>query len=217
MDRRLRKIYVWSFMIVAGIVLALLYTPMGGRLYYSSNGSAVKTTYPGVNFQEKIVNPRGSSVPYSSGSTQSDLNIGQNNTLPSSGFSLSGSDISQNISRNYSSGGAKLPESSRAFTTTNSENQGSGVVGLIASRTRNSGISESGDASNYGSLTENIDLTSNNTQPEKVGGSSGSITDPGGDPDENTMIPVGGNEFYLALMALVYLLIKMKFFNKKTT
>ncbi len=65
MKRKQQVIFIWSFIIIASFVLALLYTPLGGNLHSAVNAGHQNFT-SGVSFGGKIGNsPRiKASQPY---------------------------------------------------------------------------------------------------------------------------------------------------------
>jgi len=227
-DKRFKEIYIWSFILVAGVILLMLYTPIGGS-FYNGNKQSYVELQPGVDFSKKITS-----------SPSFRISTADNNNMPSIGVQPN----KFNSSRRVVSGGntvtseSFLQESAGTggnFTTESSaslSNYSSGVSPGSSFQTspysgRNSNSSGS---SGYGSLplastsemskiSQNLGLSDNNETLNKAGNetTSNGASDPGGDPGDETVIPVGGSEIYLALIAFIYIFVKTKFFNKKTT
>jgi hypothetical protein len=133
MEKKYQKLYIWSFIIISGIILAMLYTPLGGNLHDSTFGSYDNYTTPGVNFHGKIGNaPKNGrtnqtrnyndAMPVNSGTAYSVLSkpvvIGNTSTSQSN---------FQN--GNYQGGGLNFNKTNSGM---NSGSAGSGGTGLIA-------------------------------------------------------------------------------------
>ncbi len=55
MEKKYQIIYIWSFLIISGIILLLLYTPLGGDLHYAAyNEQGRFNVAPGVNYSSQI-------------------------------------------------------------------------------------------------------------------------------------------------------------------
>lgn len=70
MEKKYQIIYIWSFIIISGIILLLLYTPLGGDLHdaaYREQGRY--TVSPGVNYSSQVGSFSGAGSSSGSSST----------------------------------------------------------------------------------------------------------------------------------------------------
>ena len=226
MERRFQKIYVWSFIIVAGIVMLLLYTPIGGNLYTWNGDDQLYQLQPGVDFNKRITNSPGS-MSGGGGYNSSSYNVPNYSYNSSPGYSAGGSGGSTEsfLQGGSGGGGAMIPETSNSLNSYGGQSSSetySGSAGGSGSSGAGGGSGVSGGttlpSAELAQITENLGLT-NDDEVTKAGNQTlgnGGATDPGGDP-EGPMIPVGGNVFYLLFMLIPYIAYKrLKFkFEKK--
>lgn len=213
----MKKIYIWSFIILAGIILLVLYTPMGGRWYYAGD----KISYniqPGVNFQQNIMNSPG----FSSSAGGEARSFGAQPYVGASAIARAAANMpaNANMATGAVSGGWQQTDPTYNSYVTTAD--GSGMMSTAARKNRGDyaagGFAPMPVQGNMTRISESLGLPDNQKQdPNKTGGSAfgDGATDPGTDPAANSMIPVGGNELILALFATVYLIVKLIFPHKK--
>jgi hypothetical protein len=209
MEKKYQIIYIWSFIIISGVILLLLYTPLGGDIHYAAyreqNRYAVS---PGVNYERQI-------------GAMSGVNAGGNGSY---GYSAAPSPYNSETFRAISAGG---------ISTSSSINAGqggvSGGITTLSSRTKTSGggsgsgggIGISGvggrkstEVSNTFASGGGIGGSLVNTTGTNTGGvmqrgtnDEGDPLDPGGDPGGNPL-PIGNEMGILTLMAGLFAIYK---------
>lgn len=213
MEKKYQIIYIWSFIIISGIVLLLLYTPLGGDLHYAAyNEQNRYAVSPGVNYSSQIGSLSGSNSgssssygyytapsPYASQSFQS---ISSANTT-------SGSSIGSG--NGYNSSGLTT-RSARAKSGEGSGGSSSGFSGMTVGgkRTEVNNTFSSGSGIG-GSLTNTTTGTS--TVIQRGATEEGDPLDPGGDPTGDPL-PIGNELGILLFFVLIFSVYKWKSINK---
>ena len=196
MKRKQQVIFIWSFIIIASFVLALLYTPLGGNLHSAVNAGHQNFT-SGVSFGGKISNsPRIKvSQPY----IKAEDEIKSNNNYPK---------YSQNIKRNSSKSQGQIATSTYDVsnkTISDSQPPAGGNSGTLFAAARiNKGKGsklESGIASANQPFSSEIENSS--AVMQRAGQATGDLADPGGG-DPGAPIPVGDGIPFLLILATIY-------------
>ena len=211
MEKKYQKLYIWSFIIISGIILAMLYTPLGGDLNKSVYGEYNNYPSSGVNFNGRIGNaPKNGratlarnyndAVPVNSGTGHSVLS---KPVVVIGGASTSGSNLQSGASyqaskpRNNDNLGGGLGAS------------GGGGTGMIALGGRSSGgngVSSGGGGFSGGGM---FSTTAPSFETESAIQKAGEdeledLSDPGGGEPVGDPIPVGEGFFTLIIMVLMY-------------
>lgn len=207
MEKKYQKLYIWSFIIISGLVLAMLYTPLGGNLHTSTYGNYDNYTTPGVNFNGRIGNaPKGGratqarnyndEIPVNSGSTYSVLSkpvvVGNNGSTSHSNLQ-NGNYQASSLGSDRSNGG--LISGSAG---------GSGMIALGGGRSGGSAGNATGSYPGGGLFSNTTPSATNEGVMQKGTSSSGvTLSDPGGDSTGNPL-PVGDGFYVLILFGLLY-------------
>ena len=196
MKRKQQVIFIWSFIIIASFVLALLYTPLGGNLHSAVNAGHQNFT-SGVSFSGKISNsPRiKASQPY----IKAEDEIKSNNDY---------SKYSQNIKRNSSKSQSQVATGTYAAsnkTISDSQTPAGGNSGTLFAAARiNKGKGsklESGIASANQPFSSEIENSS--AVMQRADQATGKVADPGGG-QPGAPIPVGDGIPFLLILATLY-------------
>lgn len=205
-----QAIYLWSFFIVSAIVLAFLYTPLGGNLSNSSDGYYIETA-PSVDFGGRIANSPKRRVSYSSYSpSANDLPqaVSPNNYMSQRPV-VAGGGATQNTNtqfgNSYSASGLGLGSSAEAGGGSATGGGGTGMM-AVSGGGRSQSTSNAGGGGMMAPFTSNVE--SNNTLQKFPGGVNGA--DPGDDEDLGNPLPLGDGSWLLLLFAAVYIFIKNK-------
>ena len=207
MQKRQKNILIFV-LTLAGLLVAMLYSPIGSPTDYSS--LYYYSTNPGVQFQGGIANAPTSNnyvdnnepeliLPLQettqksiakaniSTSVNSEQNLNSTSQINSTG-------ITKNQANSTMSGGALSVSGTTSRTGTNAS----------------TAITQQG----YGFTSLSTDLTANNTTTKQntLSGAGGGGTDPGGDPT-GPPIPVGDGWIFLMFLAGGYVFIKRLFFK----
>ena len=197
MKRKQQAIFIWSFIIIASFVLALLYTPLGGNLHSAVNAGHQNFT-SGVSFGGKIGNsPRiKASQPY----IKTEDEIKSNNNYPKNAQNIKSSsskNYSQETTSSYAVSGKTI-----ADTQTPASNGNSGALFAAASTGKGKGSTlESGIASANQPFSSEIENSS--AVMQRAGQATGDLADPGGS-DPGAPIPVGDGIPFLLILATLY-------------
>lgn len=194
MEKKQHIIYIWSFIIVASLVLILLYTPLGGSLHLSNN-TGYQNYSTGVVFGGKINNaPRiKASQPYIKNETE----IKSNNNLPKYA-----QNINQHSSTNYSQQTSSYNITSKNTKETPSAGGNSGALFAVA--TINSGGSSAQEVgSSTSSQPFSSDVQNTGAVMQKAVQATDDLADPGGG-DPGAPIPVGDGLPFLLILAALY-------------
>ena len=195
MKRKQQAIFIWSFIIIASFVLALLYTPLGGNLHSAVN--AGHQNFPsGVSFGGKIGNsPRiKASQPY----IKTEDEIKSNNTKYAQNIKSSSSkNYSQETTSPYAVSGKTI-----ADTQTPASSGNSGTLFAAASTGKGKGSTlESGIASANQPFSSEIENSS--AVMQRADQATGDLSDPGGG-HPGAPIPVGDGIPFLLILATLY-------------
>ncbi len=204
MEKKYQTIYILSFVIVAGFILLLLYTPLGGGLHKSTTIYKVENT--SVNFGGKIANaPRiKASQPY----IKSEDEIKSSSDYPKYSQSIASAKVSQAQNSgnfDYNVAGKndnELQNRGDGIGTTNTgvyamRKSSDTEVNSTVGGTANSPFSA--EAGNIGPVMQKV----SNDEVENTG------PDPGGDGN-NIIIPVGDGLPILLIMTILYLFVIKK-------
>lgn len=196
MKRKQQAIFIWSFIIIASFVLALLYTPLGGSLHLAVNAGHQNFT-SGVSFGGKISNsPRiKASQPY----IKTEDEIKSNNNYPkyAQNIKSSSKSYSQETTSSYAVSGKTI-----ADTQTPASSGNSGALFAAASTGKGKGSTlESGIASANQPFSSEIENSS--AVMQRAGQATGDLADPGGG-DPGAPIPVGDGIPFLLILATLY-------------
>lgn len=208
MEKKYQKLYIWSFIIISGLVLAMLYTPLGGNLYTSTYGNYDKYTNPGVNYNGRIGNaPKGGrgiqtrnyndEIPVNSGSTYSVLSkpvvIGN-----------SGSASHSNLqSGNYQAGGFGTDRNNGGLLSSGNAG-GSGMIAL-GGRSGGSAGNATGSYSGGGLFSSTSpSATTEGVMQKGTTDFGDELADPGGGDPTGDPIPAGDGFYVLILFGLLY-------------
>ncbi len=201
MEKKYQILYIWSFIIVAGIILLLLYTPIGGSLHQSNDISYYRYN-TGVDFGGKISNsPR---IKAAQPGVESEEEIKNNIELPK--FKASG--IRKNrINSTYNDPDYSIDKMTKPE---DAYNQGGGNFPnpfFVNKGGRNNGTNSTFQGNTPKNGLFAYENTNNNSVLQKSTNETSNNSDPGGDPNGNP-IPVG-NEFpVLLLLASSYFIYK---------
>lgn len=205
-----QAIYLWSFFIVSAIVLAFLYTPLGGNLSNSSDGYYIETA-PSVDFGGRIANSPKRRVSYSSYSpSANDLPqaVSPNNYMSQRPV-VAGGGATQNTNtqfgNSYSASGLSLGSSAEAGGGGATGGGGTGMM-AVSGGGRSQSTSNAGGGAMMAPFSSNVE--SNNTLQKLPGSVNGA--DPGDDEDLGNPLPLGDGSWLLLLFAAVYIFIKNK-------
>lgn len=201
MDKKYQLIYIWAFILVLGIILILLYTPLGGNLYTATSGEQNKQNIaPGVNYQTQIgslgntASKNHSSntynAPYFSDAFRSGaLTTNTNNqTFTNSNFGGSiGTSGSSNAGNNTRATGASA---------------GSGALIAFSPISSQSNNATSGENFLFGSSITSTYSTSDNGIVQRAPHNEEDPHDPGGDPIGDPL-PLGA-DLILVLIGVAY-------------
>ncbi|OIP84316.1 MAG: hypothetical protein AUK44_02975 [Porphyromonadaceae bacterium CG2_30_38_12] len=212
MEKKYQIIYIWAFIIVSGIVLLLLYTPLGGNLHYAAYNDQYRyMVAPGVDASHQI----GASFSGPSASRSYNYSIPSIAYTSPSFKAGSGSFTTRsspsNFSSGYSAGGGFTLSSNRSFSAGGSGG-GSGL-GLLAVGGGNS--SDGDNNGSVGGFGGGFNPGSSNTTVMQRGTSGiDDELDPGGDPTSPPLgLPLGNELYVLLFFAASYILFKQKLFR----
>ena len=197
MKRKQQAIFIWSFIIIASFVLALLYTPLGGNLHSAVNAGHQNFT-SGVSFGGKIGNsPRiKASQPY----IKTEDEIKSNNNYPKYAQNINSSsskNYSQETTNPYAVSGKTI-----ADTQTPASSGNSGTLFAAASTGKGKGSTlESGIASANQPFSSEIENSS--AVMQRADQATGKVADPGGG-QPGAPIPVGDGIPFLLILATLY-------------
>lgn len=197
MKRKQQAIFIWSFIIIASFVLALLYTPLGGSLHLAVNAGHQNFT-SGVSFGGKISNsPR---IKASQAYIKTEDEIKSNNNFPKYAQNIKNSSsksYSQEITSSYSVSGKTITD---AQTPASSGNSGTLFAAASTGKGKGSTL-ESGIASANQPFSSEIENSS--AVMQRSGQATGDLADPGGG-DPGAPIPVGDGIPFLLILATLY-------------
>lgn len=207
-----QSIYLWSFFIVSAIVLAFLYTPLGGNLSNSPDGYYIETA-PSVNFGGRISNSpkrRAANNSYSPGANDVPQAVSSSNYMSQRPVVTGGANQNSNAmaGNSYSASGIGLGASAGTGGGGASGGGGTGMMAVSGGgRSQSTGSAGGGGGGMLAPFSSGVE-TSNNTMQKFPGGVNGA--DPGDDDDLGAPIPIGDGSLLLLLFAAVYIFIKNK-------
>lgn len=210
-----QAIYLWSFFIVSAIVLAFLYTPLGGNLSNSSDGYYIETA-PSVDFGGRIANSPKRRVSYNSYSpSANDLPqaVSPNNYMSQRPV-VAGGGATQNTNtqfgNSYSASGLSLGSSAEAGSGGATGGGGTGMM-AVSGGGRSQSTSNAGGGGMMAPFSSNGMSTGGPMKASNDDGDEFDVpkTDPGGGPTGNPL-PIGDGSWLLLLFAAVYIFIKNK-------
>lgn len=202
MEKKYQILYIWSIIIVAGIVLLLLYTPIGGSLHQSNDISYYRYNN-GVDFGRKITNsPR---TRYVQPNVESEEEIKSNIDLPK--FKSTGIKKNRINSNNVEPTAYNIDKISKPEEA---GNQGAGTFSnsfFVTKGAKNNGL----NSSFQGNIQKNElfanENNANTSVMQKGTNETSNTSDPGGDPSDNP-IPVGNGFPVLLLLSSIYFICK---------
>lgn len=207
MEKKYRIIYIWSFIIVSGIILLLLYTPLGGDLHYAAYSEQSRyAVAPGVNYQSQVGSL--SSVSSYGGGYSASMPSAYASEAYKSGMLTNSSYISNGIgsgTNSYSSGSGLGLKNSKSPKNVN----GGGASGIMITGFGKRGSSEvSNQSSVGGGFGGSLSSTTSSTGSVMQRGAAEEEDplDPGGDPTGNPL-PLNG-EWVLIVLAAGYIALK---------
>jgi len=225
MEKKYQIIYIWSFLIISGIILLLLYTPLGGDLHYAAYSEQGRyNVAPGVNYSSQIGGFSGAST---SGGSYSYSPSVSAYTSPSFKVS-SGANYSTTTFGNSASygGGGGLALPNKTISSSGGSAGGSSGMGMMAAggggRRSSNEVSNSfsGGGSLGGSLFNTTNLADGGVMQkgdEDDPPPSGDPVDPGGEPTGDPL-PIGNELGILLLLASVFSIYKwMLIYKKRST
>ena len=209
MNKRQKKILTW-IVVWAGLLIVVLYSPVGSPGLYSSQNYYVYNQSIPVKSGEIINSPKrsSSSEDADNGSVLPDMS-----TMSGTNYTTGNYQSANSSSRGSSY--ASQPSSYQNTNQTATGTAGGAGVSIIASGGSRSSNGTSGISMNNGitSITT-TDLSSTNTTTKQSSPSGTTATaggtDPGGDPTGDP-IPVGDGWWEMLLLGGMYMVVKRKF------
>ena len=211
MERKYQIIYIWSFIIISGIVLLLLYTPIGGELHQATYNEQYRySTAPGVNYQTQIGSFGGGSTSGSNyNNSAPEAYVSPN--LKSGNISYNGSTAASNQS--FSSGGSSAGLS--GVNTSKSKTSAAGTSGGIGGVTAPMGGGSTSSSASGGGMSTPFAAANTGTSVMQKAGEEATANDdeldPGGDPNGNPL-PLGND--LLVLFSIAVIFSAYKYFRK---
>jgi hypothetical protein len=214
LTKRRKKILIWFFT-WAGLLVAVLYSPLGSPdLYKSSSNCSVANQ--NVDFNGGAIE-NDQNISFESGNDYNELNVpdyssdGSSSKSSSANYSYAAS-TGANISSNATSYASSESQSYQNLKNGSSGGMGAGG-GSFASNESSGAVASSavtmtsGGITTLSALTMNLSNKTNQYTPASGG------QNPGGDPEAGTRIPVPDGWGFLLLLAASYGIIKKKFFT----
>jgi len=210
-DNKRKNILVWV-LTWAGLLLAVLYSPIGSPdLYKSGNNFSGNQN---VNFASGNIE-NAPNVNFESNNDYQGLNVPDYNSETSSKLSSGNYSYSAKIDEGSSLSNSYSVSQSPAYGNQKSSSSGNANIGGVFISNNNSRRSDGSSAiamSNGGITTLSTDLTATSTKQGVSYAANHGGTDPGGDPDPKTRIPVSDGWVFLLALAASYGFLKKKFF-----
>jgi hypothetical protein len=208
MEKKYQIIYIWSFIIISGLILLMLYTPLGGRLHQSiGNRSEIIT--PSVDFGGQI----GNSPKFAQNNYQRDDEAGTEiaSAERKQAGVLQSAPVSNSDGFNQSMG-QDVNRTSRKYAATSTASGTETLAGGVLTHKKNG---NSISNSNLASANINQPFSDNGTANAPVqranNANNNTLADPGGVP-LGQPIPVGDGMVVLIVLSIGYLFVK---FNSK--
>jgi len=214
MRKKQKGIMTW-IIVWAGLLIVVLYSPIGSPELYTSQNFYVQNQNVAIKKGEILNSPKNNST---SGTASDELDIPDVNLSSKSSYS-SGNYTSANATSQGSSGGGMQTQSYQNYNSATGTMNGNGTP-LLANRSSRIGEGSSGISMTNGittiSTTSDINNTTNKQSvSNQTNGTSGG-TDPGGDPTGDP-IPVGDGWVILVFFGVCYVAVKMKYIVKNIT
>jgi hypothetical protein len=212
--KKRKSILVWIFT-WAGLLVALLYSPVGSPDLYKSSTYFVGNQNTNLNGSNIENSP---DINFDSGNDYSELNLPEGDSENSAKLSSGNYNYAITASNDHDISSAASYSASQSQSYQNLKNGSSGSMGaggsFISGNGGNGGASSSAIAMNNGGITTlSADLTAISTKRGVSYAGNQGGTDPGGDPDQKTRIPVSDGWLFLLVLATSYGFIKKKFFT----
>lgn len=208
MERKYQIIYIWSFIIVSGVVLLLLYTPMGGDLHKAAYGERYRyMVAPGVNYQTQVGEFNGA---YSSGSGggQAEVYMSDNYRNGSLGNNTSVIGGSSVVSTGNGFGGGST-YSGVSRNPKGSDMSGGGFGGITLAM--GGGTSSSSSSGGGGGVPFSSSGSSSVMQRATDGTTvDDTNTDPGGEENLGDPLPLKDDLIVLTLISVIYAFYRFK-------
>jgi len=207
MEKKYQIIYIWSFIIISGLILLLLYTPLGGDLHNAAYREQYRyNVSPGVNYSNQVGSFSGSS---SYGGSYNSSNLPSAYVSPSLQGVISGGysgSLDAGKISGYSGGGG-ITLSNKTNSGGAGAGGGSGFGMMAVGGKSSGGVSNtfSGGGSIGGSLFNSTNASNGGVMQRA--GNSEDDSDPGGDPT-GPPLPVGDELGILFLFAALFSLYK---------
>lgn len=208
MEKKYQIIYIWSFIIISGVILLLLYTPLGGDLHYAAYREQNRyVVSPGVNYERQI----GAMSGISSGSDGSYGYSAAPSPYSSESFqSISGTGINTSssirTSSGYGGGGITTLSSRTRSNAGGGASGGLGISGVGGRKSTEVANTFSGGGNIGGSLVNNTGTNTGGVMQRGTTAEDDPL-DPGGDPTGNPL-PLGDEMGILILFAGLFALYK---------
>lgn len=219
MNKKRKNILVWVFT-WAGLLLAILYSPIGSPGLYKS--SINYTANQNIDFGGGSIE-NAKNLNFETGNDYNELNVPNYNSDESSSKLSSGNySYATSIDDKTSSAGTSYSssESQSYQNLKNGSSVGSaGGSSFISNNASGSSSASSAVTMNSGgiaTLSASTTILASNTKAAGVGydpNKKDGGQNPGGDPEQNTRIPVPDGWVFLLFLAMSYGIIKRKFFT----
>jgi len=222
MEKKYQIIYIWSFLIISGIILLLLYTPLGGDLHYAAyNEQGRYNVAPGVNFSSQVGGFSGASSSggsYNYSPTISAYKSPNYNAVGGANYSYSSSSTGFANSASYSGGGGLALPNRAVSSGGGGGSSGGGMMAVSGGGRRSSNeVSNtfSGGGSLGGSLFNTTTLADGGVLQKGTEDEEDPL-DPSGDPVEPPLgMPLGDEMWTLLFIALIFAFYKWLRISKK--
>lgn len=215
MNNKKKNILVWIF-VWAGLLIAVLYSPIGSPDLYSTKGYFVGNQ--SVNFKGDAIEnaPNGGKFAYEDNNNQIDVpSYSSSSEDNSPKYAVNSYSITANTSGSTTSASYNASQSSTYQNTNGNSSSGNIGGGGGTFISNNSSSRSSNDASsavtmNNGITTLSSGLTASSPTKQAVLSHGGHGTDPGGNPN-GPPIPVGDGWVFLLVLAAGYGVWRKKF------
>ncbi len=206
MNNKKKNILVWMF-VWAGLLIAVLYSPIGSPDLYSTKGYFVGNQ--SVNFKDGAIEnaPKGGAFTDEDNNNQINVPDYSSSEDNSPKYAVNSYSTAASTSESTTSGSYNASQSSayqNASGSSSSGNMGGGGSTFIShNSSKSSDASSTVTMSTGGITTLSTDLTTSNSTKQAVLSHGGHGTDPGGNPT-GPPVPVGDGWIFLLLLAAGY-------------
>ncbi len=217
MEKKYQIMYIWSFIIISGIILLLLYTPMGGKLHYAAYSEQDRySVAPGVNYSSQVSGFSGGS---STGGTYN-YSVPTQSAYTSPSYSASGGGYATSTnygSASYGGAGGGITLTTKAISSSGGGGGGGAGFGAMAGGGGRSSNQVSNTFTGGGSMGGNL---FNNTMiadggvMQKGTNDEDDPLDAGGDPT-GTELPLDNELVILLILSAIFALYKWLIVSKK--